>query len=107
MKPEMFEELESLRRTVVRAGPAAMNMLEALDQAMDAVREDPFCHWCNTRHAGERRVPDRYCPVPLLAPHHSWTKLSPYSFCGYCGCKLAQQLGGLEEHEPGCPNFPL
>lgn len=27
--------------------------------------------------------------------------------CRGCGCLLATFLGGLEEHKPTCPNFPL
>ena len=36
-------------------------------------------------------------PKPLAAPRR----------CRGCNCLLAVFLGGLEEHRPGCPNFPL
>lgn len=31
----------------------------------------------------------------------------PRAGCPGCGCVLAEFLGQLEEHTPGCPRFPL
>jgi hypothetical protein len=37
--------------------------------------ERPFCHWCEHRHAGERKGADgKYCPGPLLEPDSSWSR---------------------------------
>lgn len=34
----------------------------------------PFCHWCETRHRGERKVPGRTCPGPLIERPPEWDR---------------------------------
>lgn len=40
MEQKMMDELVNLRRAVILSGPKGMGMLEALDQAMDAVKRE-------------------------------------------------------------------
>jgi hypothetical protein len=45
---------------------------------LGSMAPEPLCHWCETRHTGERKGPDgRYCPGPLLAPDPSWAGEGP------------------------------
>ena len=34
----------------------------------------PYCHWCRTRHRGERRIEGQFCPGPLLESPVEWNE---------------------------------
>ena len=75
---------------------------------------DPYCHWCDTRHVGERKGPDgRYCPGPLLERPEEWDHVCPLCdepkqhthdlrpiFTGPCECGCPQDSHRLDLEGP-------
>lgn len=46
-------------------------------------------------------------PAPVVIVRDLRTGESAQEKCDDCGCRLAPELGRLEEHKPGCRNFPF
>jgi hypothetical protein len=63
--PDMVERIKAAAKNEQMLGQMSVSAMQAT--------KIPFCHWCETRHLGERRGSEgRYCPGPLLQPDPSW-----------------------------------